>query len=98
VKRLEESTDPKAKFALDYFSLKVAQFIGMMAVAIGGVDALVFTGGIGEHAEGVRRSTLQHLAFLKPLETLVIPANEEGIMARHAFLLMQNTVKERKAS
>ena len=98
VKRLEESADPKAKFALDYFSLKVAQFIGMMAVAIGGVDAIVFTGGIGEHAEGVRQSTLQHLAFLKPFETLVIPANEDGIMARHALLLMQNTMKERKAS
>jgi acetate kinase len=98
VKRLEASSDPRAKFALDFLSLKVAQFIGMMAVAIGGVDALVFTGGIGEHAEGVRRSTLEHLTFLKPFDTLVIPANEDGIMARHAFLLMQNTVKERKAS
>jgi|GEM_PF-5963962 acetate kinase len=54
--------------------------------------------GIGEHAAGVRQSVLEHLTFLKPFDTLVIPANEDGIMARHAFLLMQNTVKERKAS
>ncbi len=98
VKRLQDSADPKAKFALDYFSLRIAQFIGMMAVAIGGMDALVFTGGIGEHAEGIRQSTMHHLAFLKPFETLVIPANEEVIMAGHAFALMQDTLKQRKAS
>ena len=98
IHRASHQLGEEATAAYEGARIKVAQFIGMMAVAIGGVDALVFTGGIGEHAEGVRRSTLQHLAFLKPLETLVIPANEEGIMARHAFLLMQNTVKERKAS
>lgn len=85
VKHLEESADPKAKFALDYFALKTAQFVGMMAVALGGLDALVFTGGIGENAGGVRESILRRLAFLKPFETLVIPANEEGIIARHAL-------------
>ena len=97
-KSLQDSADPKAKFALDYFSLRISQFIGMMAVAIGGVDALVFTGGIGEHAEGVRRSTLEHLDFLKPFETFVIPANEEIVMAGHAFALMQKTLELRKAS
>jgi acetate kinase len=97
-KSLQDSADPKAKFALDYFSLRISQFIGMMAVAIGGVDALVFTGGIGEHAEGVRRSTLEHLDFLKPFETFVIPANEEIVMAGHAFALMQKTSELRKAS
>ena len=98
VKHLEVSADPKAKLALDFFSLKVAQYVGMMAVAVGGMDALVFTGGIGEHAVGVRQRVLEHLAFMKPFETLVIPANEEGIMARHALLLMQGTSRERKAS
>jgi acetate kinase len=98
VKHLEDSSDPKAKFALDYFSLRIAQFIGMMAVAVGGMDALVFTGGIGEHAAGIRQKTLQYLDFLKPFETLVIPANEEGIMAGHAFALMQNKPEQRKAS
>ena len=98
VRHLQDSTDPKAKFALDYFSLRVAQYIGMMAVTLGGMDALVFTGGIGEHAASVRESVHRHLAFMKPFETLVIPANEEGIMAHHAFLLMQNAAKARKTS
>ncbi|EGY29275.1 Acetate kinase, partial [Candidatus Regiella insecticola 5.15] len=45
VKNLQKSKDPKAAFALNYFALKVSQFMGMMAVAIGGADAIVFTGG-----------------------------------------------------
>ena len=44
VKALLENNDPKAKFALDYFALKVAQYIAMMAVSAGDIDAIVFTG------------------------------------------------------
>jgi acetate kinase len=85
VKTLEASNDPKAVFALDYFSLKTAQFMAMMAVALGGVDGIVFTGGIGENATTVRENILNRLAFLKPYEVLVIPANEERMMAMHAI-------------
>jgi acetate kinase len=84
VQHLIESADPAAAFALDYFSLKTAQFIGMMAVALGGVDAVIFTGGIGENAVSVREKILGYLEFLKPFQTLVIPADEERIMALHA--------------
>jgi acetate kinase len=84
VKTLLESKDPKAAFALDYFSLHVAQFMGMMAVALGGVDGIVFTGGIGENAAPVRDNILQRLEFMKPYEVHVIPANEERMMAMHA--------------
>lgn len=85
VKQLLGSPDPKAKFALDYFCLKTAQFMGMMAVSLGGVDGIVFTGGIGENAAPVRDGILRHLSFLNPFQTLAIPANEERIMAMHAF-------------
>ncbi len=88
VKSLQESTDPKAGFALDYFSLRIAQFMGMMAVALGGVDAIVFTGGIGENAVNVRKNILKRLLFLNPFETLVIPANEERIIAQHGARLI----------
>ncbi len=84
VKTLLESDDRKAAFALDYFALRVAQFIGMMAVALGGVDGIVFTGGIGEHAGAVRENILRHIEFLRPYDVQVIPANEERIMAMHA--------------
>jgi len=85
VKTLLDSKDSKAAFALDYFSLKVAQFMGMMAVALGGVDCIIFTGGIGENATPVRENILRRLEFMKPYEAHVIPANEERMMAMHAL-------------
>ncbi len=54
VEVLLKSSDPRAVFALDYFVLKVARYAAMMAVSLGGLDAIVFTGGIGEHAPAVR--------------------------------------------
>ena len=84
VKLLQESDKPEAQFALDYFSLRTAQYIAQMAVALAGVDCIIFTGGIGEHSAPVRDSILARLAFLKPFAVHVIPANEERIMAMHA--------------
>ena len=84
VKILETSDKPEAQFALDYFALRAAQFIGQMAVALGGVDGIVFTGGIGENSALVRDKILARLPFMKPFEVHVIPANEERIMAMHA--------------
>lgn len=88
VKTLLESTDPRAKFALDYFALYVAKHMAAMAVSIGGVDGVVFTGGIGEHAGQVREAIMAHLAFFNPPSPLVIPANEERMMAMQAMLVL----------
>jgi len=85
---LQVSDKPRAQFALNYFCLKIAQFIGMMSVSLGGIDALVFTGGIGENSDFVRKNILKHLTFLKPFATHIIPANEERIMAMHAIALL----------
>ncbi len=90
LKILEESENEKARFALEYFCLKTAQFMGMMAVALGGVDAIVFTGGIGENSAFVRDGILRHLAFLKPFETRIVSANEERMMAVHAMSLLEH--------
>jgi len=81
VKALSESTDKKAAFALEYFALKTAQYIAAMATSLGGMDALIFAGGIGENAENVRAMILEHLSFLPPFEHHIIPANEERGMA-----------------
>lgn len=51
---LEASEDPRAGFAIAMFCQRAAQEIAASAVAIGGCDALVFTGGIGEHSERAR--------------------------------------------
>ncbi|CAN7680328.1 acetate/propionate family kinase [Rhizobium sp. LjRoot254] len=90
VETLLASSDPRAAFALDYFALKVAQYAAMMATSMGGIDALVFTGGIGEHAEPVREAVVKRLAFLGGFETIVIPANEELMMALHARELLRS--------
>lgn len=81
VKTLLESPLPAAALALDYFALKTAQQIAAMTVSLGGLDSLVFTGGIGENAAPVREKILHHLAFLPPFKTHIIAANEERQMA-----------------
>jgi acetate kinase len=82
VAELLKNEQPEARFALDYFTLKTAQFIASMAVSIGGLDALIFTGGIGENEENIRENILNHLLFLPEFETHIIPANEERFMAQ----------------
>ena len=81
VKTLEASDDANAVFALDYFAMKTAQYIASMAVSCGGMDALVFTGGIGENSERIRQKILRYLDFMGDFKDLVIPANEERAMA-----------------
>jgi acetate kinase len=55
MRQLESSTDPRARLAVDYFVYQAAKHIGSLAAALGGVDALVFTAGIGEHSAAIRR-------------------------------------------
>jgi acetate kinase len=95
VKILQESTNADAQFALEYFCLRAAQFMGEMAVAIGGVDGIVFTGGIGENSGPVRDKILARLEFMKPFEVLVIPANEERIMAMQAQTCIEQTTGDK---
>jgi acetate kinase len=89
VETLLSSKDPRAAFALDFFAMKCAQFAAMMAVSMGGMDGLVFTGGIGEHAAPVRQAIVKRLALLGDFRTLVVPANEERMMAIHAKRLLE---------
>ena len=91
VSLLEDSDKPNARFALNYFCLRTAQLMGMMAVALGGIDCIVFTGGIGENSDVVRDNVLSRLAFFQPFATGIIPANEECIMAMHPIALIKQT-------
>ena len=50
VRDLEASTDPRAAFALEYFVYRAGLYAGMLAAALGGLDAFVFTAGIGENS------------------------------------------------
>ena len=89
VETLLGSPDERAAFALDFFAMRCAQFTAMMAVSMGGMDGLVFTGGIGENAAPVRNAIVDRLSFLGEFQTLVLPTNEERMMAIHAKRLLE---------
>ncbi|MDR1531274.1 MAG: acetate kinase [Clostridiales bacterium] len=59
-----EKGDERAKAALDLFYYRVAQYVGAYAAAMNGLDAIVFTAGIGENSAIVRESVCQYLGFL----------------------------------
>ncbi|MEO8387479.1 acetate/propionate family kinase [Polaromonas sp.] len=59
-----ETTDTRAAEAVSYFCYQVKKWIGAYAAALGGVDTLVFAGGIGEHAAPVRQRICEGLGFL----------------------------------
>lgn len=58
------SDTPEANFAIDYFCYQVRGAIGALAAKASGIDALVFSGGIGEHAHEIRAAICDPLAFL----------------------------------
>jgi len=64
VRELEASSDPKAAFALEYFAYRVGLYAGMLAAALGGLDAFVFTAGIGENSVTMRARIADKLAWL----------------------------------
>jgi acetate kinase len=64
VRELQSSADPRAAFALDYFCYRIALYAGMLAAALGGLDAFVFTAGIGENSAAIRARIAAKLAWL----------------------------------
>lgn len=82
-----EDTNKDAALALEYFELKVAQNIAAMAAAMGGIDAIVFTGGIGEHDKKMKENVSKRLEFLNS-EILVIPTNEELMIAKSTYKML----------
>jgi len=64
VSELERAGNEAARFALDVLAYRVAGAVASMSVALGGLDAVVFTAGIGENSADVRRRVCSRLAFL----------------------------------
>jgi acetate kinase len=64
VRELLTSEDSKAKFALDYFVYRIGLHAGELAAALGGLDAFVFTAGIGENSAAIRARIVEKLAWL----------------------------------
>lgn len=108
MRTLLASEAPEAREAVDLFCYRIVRELGSLVAAAGGIDALVFTGGIGEHAAEVRRRVCLQLGWLglqldteanarhanvisagqSQVDVLVIPTNEEWMMAHHAQTLL----------
>ena len=99
------ASQPAAQNAIDLFCYRIVREIGSLAAALGGLDGLIYTGGIGEHAAPIRSQVNAALGWLGAdidparnktlpadgdisasqarVRTLVIPTNEEWLIAQH---------------
>lgn len=107
---LLESSDPHAQEAINLFCYRAACELSSLVTALQGVDAIVFTAGIGENCAEIRRIICEHLVWLgirvdqvanianaskisKPgssVDVLVIPTNEEVVIAEAASAMVKN--------
>ncbi len=89
---LLSSNSDNAKFAVDYFCRQVRAAIGGFAAKAGGIDALVFTGGIGEHSAEVREkicAPLDFLGFALDKAANYLGVNEIGLAGHKPVLIIQ---------
>jgi acetate kinase len=63
IRVLLDSDAPLAKLAVEYFVYHIARTAGALAVSMGGIDAMVFTAGIGEHSVPIRARVLERLRW-----------------------------------
>ena len=82
VRKLEQSAAPEAAHALELFAYRAARELAALAGVLGGLDTLVFTAGIGEHAPGVRAAICRRAAWLGvTLDDAANAANADVISA-----------------
>ena len=74
--------------ALDVFVHRIAGAVAGMSAACGGVDAVAFTGGIGEHADAVRGRIVDRIRFLGDFRVEVVPSREELVIAAETRRLL----------
>jgi acetate kinase len=84
VKALLQLETPAARLALEIFAYRIAQAVAAMATALEGLDAIVFTGGIGENAAPVREAVLEQIEFLGDVAVHVVESREDVVAARAA--------------
>jgi acetate kinase len=64
MRALLASSDPRAKLAIDLYCYRIRREMGSLAAALGGLDAIVFTGGIGENSAAIRERVCRDAAWL----------------------------------
>jgi acetate kinase len=83
-----DAGDQDCRLAFDVYVHRLAAAVGAMAASAGGLDALVFTGGVGEHVARVRDVLAERLAHLGPVPVLVIATGEDLAIAAHVERLL----------
>jgi acetate kinase len=89
VAQLERDSTEEARLALEIYAYRVAQAVAAMATALGGLDALAFTGGVGENSAEIRAKICGRLAFLGAVSVHVVPAREDVVVARAVRSVVQ---------
>ena len=96
MRTLEASNDPRAAQAIDYYVFRIQREIGAMAASMGGLDGIVFTGGIGENSSYIRGRVTEALGFLGiTIDTGRNAANNIEIGAGATRVLVIPTDEER---
>ncbi|WP_077310580.1 acetate kinase [Terribacillus halophilus] len=110
-----EAGDERAELALDVFAERIHKYIGSYAARMSGVDAIIFTAGVGENSTEVRERVLKGLEFMgvyydpalnnvrgkeqfltyphSPVKVIIIPTNEEVMIARDTVRLSETVAK-----
>ncbi len=110
IENAAEKGNKRAQTALDLFHYRVAKYVGSYAAAMNGVDAIIFTAGLGENAVETRKEICNYLGYLgvevddaknnvrgketnfstdnAKVQTLLIPTNEELVIARDTKKLL----------
>lgn len=90
MRALEAADTPETRFAIEHFCYWAARHAGSMIAAMGGIDAIAFTGGIGENATALRDRILKLLVWTQvpPDRVHIIKADEERQIARDAQQLL----------
>jgi acetate kinase len=88
MKTLLEAEDQHSKRAIEIYCMRITREIGSLAAALEGLDALVFTGGVGENAAPIRERVTQAIQWLGGIDVRVIPTDEELTIARHCARLL----------
>jgi acetate kinase len=83
MRKLHASNDEASKLALDVFVHVARKHIAAMVASLGGLDLLVFTGGIGENDAKTRDAILAGLQWMGDFNSRVIPTEEDAQIARH---------------
>jgi acetate kinase len=86
------SSVPDAKLAIDMFCYSVRKQIAAMIAVLGGIDMLVFTGGIGENDSGVKAAICNGLAWTGINRVEVLASQEDERIAHHTWALFQSSL------